>query len=385
MKILLIAHGWPLSNFGGLGLYVETIAHGLHQQGHEVNVLTPEIKAVQKPYIKIRNQNWGQHWTLYLPRATNWIDSWSHRESHSLIRTTLKNMNPDVIHIHHLDGLPLDFWSLAPASSIKAITLHDYAIPCARGQLINALQEICLGPDKQRCTNCLGHRLRPHPILASLGERFPNDQLKSAGKKILAPQKTYSQHLGQVNRRLANARRLLHECDLLLSPSMHLKSRMGALRWPEPQYMPLPLLTPIEVHQPPASTPKRLIYSSRIAPSKGLHLVLEAIKNCDKNSLSLTIIGQTESSDLWPNYPDHIRRLIKKRQSEGYQIHDLGFQSHSETVSQLHRHHAFCLPFGQKMPPLLLAKQQQLDFKSSAAKTAELWKCLQKPSVSNPQ
>ena len=42
------------------------------------------------------------------------------------------------------------------------------------------------------------------------------------------------------------------------------------------QYMPLPLLTPIEVHQPPASTPKRLIYST-IAPSKGLHLVLEAI------------------------------------------------------------------------------------------------------------
>ena len=53
---LLIVRGWPLSNFGGLGLYVETIAHGLHQQGHEVNVLTSEIKAVQKPYIKIRNQ-----------------------------------------------------------------------------------------------------------------------------------------------------------------------------------------------------------------------------------------------------------------------------------------------------------------------------------------
>ena len=265
MKILMVAHGWPLQTLG-VGLYVETIALVLY---------TKDMKFMSSP-LKSRNRrsphqeyeiksgvNTGR--CIYQGQQTGLTVV--SQGKHSLIRTTLKNMNPDVIHIHHLDGLPLDFWSLAPASSIKAITLHDYAIPCARGQLVNALQEICLGPDKQRCTNCLGHRLRPHPILESLGERFPNDQLKSAGKKILAPQKTYSQHLGQVNRRLANARRLLHECDLLLSPSMHLKNRMGALRWPEPQYMPLPLLTPIEAHL--GITPNSLIYSSQIAPSKG--------------------------------------------------------------------------------------------------------------------
>ena len=344
MKILLIAHGSPLSEYGGVGLYVESIAKGLALLQHEIIVVTPKMASIQKPYFKTHIYGWGQHWELVTPFARNWIDSWSHRSCHALLKSTLINLVPDVIHIHHLDGLPLNFWSFTPQNCFKAITLHDYAIPCARGQLVNADQEICLGPNSEKCAACLGHRLRPHPWLQIFRKWFTNPYFQSIGKAVIAPKTTHRHHVGQVHKRLSDARRLLHECDLLLSPSMHLQSRMKALQWPEPRFLPLPLLTDIQPLPPPPPSPKRLIYSSRIAPTKGLHLILEAIKKCNHRDISLTIIGQTEGSDSWPNYADHIKKLIQLRQSEGYQVQYQGHRSHSEVIRQLHQHHVFLLP-----------------------------------------
>ena len=56
-RILLVSHGWPLERYGGVGLYVQMLAHEFFKMGHKIFLLTPSEGKHFAVYKK--NLDWG--------------------------------------------------------------------------------------------------------------------------------------------------------------------------------------------------------------------------------------------------------------------------------------------------------------------------------------
>lgn len=74
-------------------------------------------------------------------------------------KPTIKNffdrVRPDVIHIHTLMGLPVEFLEVAKEKGIKTVyTSHDYFGLCPKVNFIDTDGHLCDGMDERRCTAC---------------------------------------------------------------------------------------------------------------------------------------------------------------------------------------------------------------------------------------
>ena len=84
----------------------------------------------------VRTYNMQQPWgTLHRLRRSvrRWSKSWSDNKVNEQLIEWISTLKPDVIHLHHLDGIPWK-WLIdgKQQDSYRLwLTLHDYAIPCA--------------------------------------------------------------------------------------------------------------------------------------------------------------------------------------------------------------------------------------------------------------
>lgn len=343
MKILLVSHGWPLNEYGGVGLYVKSLLDSFHSLKHTLTLLTPGVESSSAQLSKTI-QPWGEHWAMNGPSPNNWLETWRQSSAGKILKSELSKTPQDVIHIHHIGGLPLDFWSLVPRHSVRVLSLHDYAIPCMRGQLLNADFSECDGPEVNKCVQCIGHQLRAHPILRKVSQRVGSPTLKSQTQKLLKPKKIQSHHKGYVRSRLTKARKLLQEADYCFSPSKHLQDQFSKMAWTVPTQLDLPLLSQIRPAPPLKSSVKKLFFNGSIIPAKGLHLLLEALSLLPTDNISLTISGEMSGVDGWLDYPKFISNKIQNLRALGYQIQTLGHVPHSRVEELLHKHHIFILP-----------------------------------------
>ena len=183
-------HGWPPQEYGGVGLYVQALAIALQKQGHNISILVPGLKQ------KSTSFSWGTLHKISFPEPQNWNETWfqNKREVERQI-----NMHFDVVHVHHLGHWPLTIPLHIPAQKIF-ITLHDYAIICARGQLYRPKKGICAGPSTEKCTSCIRDQLfyTPSvPKISSFLQRLP--RIRSAIKKILRTMPTRTQNKSASN------------------------------------------------------------------------------------------------------------------------------------------------------------------------------------------
>jgi glycosyltransferase involved in cell wall biosynthesis len=343
MKILLVSHGWPLNEYGGVGLYVKSLVDSFHSLGHTLTLLTPGVERSSAQLSKT-TYPWGEHWAMDGPPPKNWLETWRQTTAGQILKSELSRHHQDVIHIHHIGGLPLDFWSLIPQHSVRVLSLHDYAIPCMRGQLLNAEFLECTGPEINKCVECIGHQLRTHPILRKVSQRVGSTILKSQTQQLLKPKKIHAHHKGYVQSRLTKARKILQEADYCFSPSKHLQDQFSKMAWTVPTQLELPLLSKIRPAPPLKTSVKKLFFNGSIIPAKGLHLLLEALSLLSPDDISLTVSGEMSGVDGWLDYPTFISNKIQHLKSLGYQIQNLGHIPHARVEELLHQHHIFILP-----------------------------------------
>ena len=162
MRIVHIIHGWPASSMGGTGLYVAAIAQAQAMEGHTVAVLAPNPG---RPTCQEDDLGDVEQWRINTSRVRVWTDTWSGRLDGW--RSWCESWQPDVVHVHHLSGWPLGLLEATQCRTV--LTLHDYSIPCARGQLVKEDLSLCVGPEPAACTQCLGPALRTHPLLEKAG------------------------------------------------------------------------------------------------------------------------------------------------------------------------------------------------------------------------
>ena len=137
-RLLFVTHAWG----GGVAQHVATLAE-LSSDRARVMILRPcddhsvEIEVVGQQRFRVTSTQWGE------------------------LLNALKAMQFSRVHLHHVEGLPLEILDIDLALQIPLdCTLHDYTSVCPLYQLVDREGRYCGEPDEAACNQCI--KARPH-------------------------------------------------------------------------------------------------------------------------------------------------------------------------------------------------------------------------------
>jgi glycosyltransferase involved in cell wall biosynthesis len=290
MRILHLVHQYPPDHVGGVEQYTQATAAALCERGHTVGV-------------GYRQDAPGAGWTERADGAVQIYPIWdgvrtpaqrfaatfgARRLSEGLA-AVLDRFQPDLVHIQHLMGLPLALRQMLTRRRLPyVITLHDYWWVCVNANLrTNYDQSNCAGPRRHlNCTRCVLARAGSWPA-------WPLAPAVWAG----------------LTWRAGQAQQWLHGARLLLAPSpfvrtWHLQQGAPAARC---QVLALGVTPPptVSPSSAGASHALRFLYLGSIAPIKGVHVIVEALRGVS-GPAELWIAGDATAD---PAYTAHLQAL----------------------------------------------------------------------------
>lgn len=276
MRILNIVHQYLPEQVGGTELYTHWLARGVQQGGHQVAVFTRRNRT---------GQGWEKQgddlapiyaaWAGELTPTQRYLASFHQPALVAAFNEVLDDFRPDLVHVQHLLGLPVGIIDLLQARRLPyAVTFHDFWWLCANANLLtNYSGKNCGGPVAHlNCTRCVIARA-PH-----------------AAAWVAAPA-----ILGSLYWRNHLLRKILQGAAKLIAPSDFVKSWYVA-HGVNPTRLHV-LASGVE--QPPATLavrrrhtgePVRLLYLGGIAPIKGIHIILEALRQV-QGAVELWVAG----------------------------------------------------------------------------------------------
>ena len=331
MRIVHVLHGHPTEAMGGTGLYVQALSRALASMGHTVAIASPDPEGQTR---QLPSEGGVEIWRISTPTPRRWEDTWNGPTS--AWQTWCQDWKPDTAHIHHLSGWPLDLIEATPCKTV--LTLHDYAIPCARGQLLTDSLTLCSGPAADACSACLAPALKSHPLVnwgARMLAKAPALYTIARRQASRGAQRTHP----SVANRIKAAERAMAAADCVLSPSQDLADRFIAWGLVSPGLTELPLVRPTLPVTAPEPGPVRFLYASSIIPSKGVDTLLECFAALN-GSASLTIAGHAPCFDGHPGFADRLKR--RAHSLDG--VRWLGAIPSDEVPALMSRHDALVLP-----------------------------------------
>jgi glycosyltransferase involved in cell wall biosynthesis len=243
-------------------------------------------------------------------------DTWTNPRFEAGLNEVLSQTAPDLVHIHHLAHVGLTVTNqLRKAKIPYIITLHDHHLLCVRGQLLNREMERCVGPSKERCPVCISEHLAASQNLHKAAALAKLLGVRRVARKFFEKRAPSVEQISKWEQREQAARETLTGAACLLSPSIHLAERFRAFGF-DVTVQDLPLLTSIERSSAPKTTATKFLYVGSLIPSKGPHVLLEAIKSLPNCSLNLW--GPVQPYDSQPNWPTKIRELIESTPNAEY-------------------------------------------------------------------
>jgi glycosyltransferase involved in cell wall biosynthesis/MoaA/NifB/PqqE/SkfB family radical SAM enzyme len=158
MKILKVIHGYPPRYNAGSEVYSQTLCQGLADR-HEVHVFTRQEDNF-KPDFSLHTELDSYDprillHTVNIPKTRN-ANNYRPEAVDSCFSNLLSRIQPDIIHIGHLNHLSTGIVKVAAEKGIPQIyTLHDYWIMCPRGQFIQRNSKVpwqlCDSQEDEKC------------------------------------------------------------------------------------------------------------------------------------------------------------------------------------------------------------------------------------------
>ncbi len=301
-RILHLLHQFLPEKVGGTELYTQKLAQTQASAGHEVTIFYPSsqpggvderVAGVRVVGTAVGERSAGQVFAATLRSNTAVVAAW---------QTLLQETQPDIIHIQHLMGLPLDLLQACCQQQIPyVVTLHDYWYGCANAQLFtNYDQTICPGPDRLffNCGRCAGARAG-----GTAGQLLT---------PFLSPLMAY---------RHKRLRPILRDAAAVIAPTQFVYNIYGAMGFAQANFVVLPhgLEPPASLPAPPAQPDSdfalEVVYVGGIAPQKGVHILLEACVGLPE--VKLTMYGDTA---VFPDYTTRLRDLIPRTAQNRIQL-----------------------------------------------------------------
>lgn len=296
--VLQVCHGWPPERLGGVELYVEALHDGLLALGVDSNVFC----AGDGPVLGERRLQV----TGPAPAPRSYRATLVRPDVEASFREWLASKRPDVVHFHHLTHLSLGLPRVAAkAGAMPLMTLHDYWLPCARGQLVDRELRRCPGPTPERCAWCVAGQLALEPTSARLGGALGGlpETWRAGIREWLGRRRGAALH-GVIQERFALVDAAVSRIRRFASPSQDLARRMAGLGYGTGRIDPvaLPLVRDIALAPPPGRGPVRFLFAASLIPTKGAHIALEAFAGLPVGAATLHIAGPRPRLDLDPGY-----------------------------------------------------------------------------------
>lgn len=140
MKILKVIHGYPMRYNAGSEVYSQMLCHQLADR-HEVHVFTREEDPFA-PDFQLRSEQDESRpdITLHVVNNPRLKDRYRVATIDRQFVTVLESVQPDIVHIGHLNHLSTSLISAIHHRGIPIVyTLHDYWLMCPRGQFVQML------------------------------------------------------------------------------------------------------------------------------------------------------------------------------------------------------------------------------------------------------
>lgn len=292
MRVLHVSHGW---DEGGSALYADALVREQARQGASTHRFGPSEVGGNS--------------------VRGFVGSFASPFVEAAFAARLGGI--DIVHVHHLSGLSMALPALAHAAGVPVVlTLHDYWLRCARGQLVAANDERCAGPNLARCAACLAPHLWS-PLPAGLARRLP-----PRVEPVRAREHAWAS--------------IAASTRLFLAPSEHAAKRMGV----PAEVFPLPLLRPVPPAPPPSVGPVRFLFLGSWLPTKGPDLALAAFASLPAGAATLRMAGPTPMYRGSTRWADALR--ARAECTPGVSIG--GAIPHPAIVAELHEADVLLVP-----------------------------------------
>ncbi len=291
MRILQIVQGFPAEFVAGTELYCHTLTQTLHKHGHQCFVLTGSHQQHREPALVTTEQDGVSIARYVSPLVPSWreqeIDPYN-PEAEQLIRRHLEVIKPDVVHIHHWLRLTNTLVALAESLKIPTVvTLHDLWTTCARIHRQHREGHFCQQrPSPSLCVSCVEtppwqHEEYVRQALALRQEHIEHE-LQNA-RVIIVPSTSHQQILNSLFDLPPDRLRVLPHGSLVrLIPS----TKNGAAQFPD--------------------RPLRLAYWGYLVHHKGVHLLLEAVRQLpNPSAVEILLVGHSPD----PHYLTELQAL----------------------------------------------------------------------------
>jgi glycosyltransferase involved in cell wall biosynthesis/MoaA/NifB/PqqE/SkfB family radical SAM enzyme len=281
MHILKIIHGYPLNYNAGSEVYSQSICNELSKL-HKVSVFTREENPYS-PDFAIRHEKANDNLDFYFINNPQGKDGYRHKQMDDNFAELVKQLNPDIAHIGHVNHLSTGLIDELNKMKIPIVyTLHDFWLMCPRGQFLtrsigkeNNFQ-LCEKQDDKKCArDC-------YKVYFSGREENEQDDIENWSN--------------WVHNRMIETKSIINKVDLFIAPSQYLRNRfINEFDVPENKIIYLDYGFPTEyLTQTEKSKEKTNFtfgYIGTLIPAKGVNYLIEAFKQIEEPA-TLKIYGR---------------------------------------------------------------------------------------------
>jgi GT2 family glycosyltransferase/glycosyltransferase involved in cell wall biosynthesis len=307
MRILLVVHGFPPAASGGTEVYVRDLAAALAASGgDDVMVFTRE-NDLHKPELSVRSSADGPVRVTTINNTfqscVSFEASYAHPAIERLAGGVLDDWQPDVVHVQHLTCLSTGIPRQAARRGIPVVvTLNDYWLICHRGQLVDLDGRRCEGPFEGGCGRCLQPGVLANAAAFRAGRLLRSLPVPGAPEAVNLAARAIGAMTPSDRTRAATVARLRHmqsavrDVDLFLAPSATLAEAFVPFGIPAHRVARCSqgiALAPFEGGRRIESGPLRVGFAGGFLPTKGPHVLLDAIEQMPPGSVVVDLLGSS--------------------------------------------------------------------------------------------
>ena len=357
MRVLHVLNHFLPNKTAGTEVYTWALCKQLQLQGVNVKIVIPhyaEKESANYEYDGLFVHKYGE------PSVVDRSLIMGFREPDGLIHFEkyILDQRPEIIHFHELagsNGITLKHVQAAKKIGAKVLmTFHLAGYSCKTGTLVQLGRTTCVGViDLQKCSNC---------YLQSTGNGKIATTLTTASSflhKFSINTTLWHNKVGTalatvsiISKLKKDLTFLVSQCDYVVSLTHWYEkiliangvnqSKIKVIKQGLP-FEPINYISTRKIHEGPL----KLIFLGRINKFKGLHLLIEAIRNIDPLSIQLSIFGNSDDA-LYES-------SLKSETASNKNISWKGKLNQEDVVRTLQQHDVLCLcSTFSEMSPLVI-------------------------------
>ncbi|MHC4077026.1 MAG: glycosyltransferase [Planctomycetota bacterium] len=314
MRLLYILHQFLPRHVTGTEQYVRSLARGMHERGHEVQLFAfePLIQhaAPGKLWFERDEQVDGipiRRVSIHPEMTPNQeLADYGNELVVGLLRRYLDQHDVDLVHVFHLRHLGMG-GILEPKRLHKpvVVNLMDFWFVCPRFTLLHRDGTLCKGPpeDGMGCIPCMDPEL-----WSDLARHGVSDRLHSLGREAPLPAGMTATPVRRARALVGRSQRLfkvLAQADAVVAPSRFLRDFFEAQGFPQGviRYSPYGVdpgrVKGASTEPPPREGRLEIGYVGSLTPHKGLHLLIQALRAIDGAGWHLHVHGDPHTHEAY--------------------------------------------------------------------------------------